>query len=234
MRLVRTDKQLNCTFCGKSQQDAKTLIASPDHLTHICDECTLEPSRLKTGSDEPDTQQTVKASLSDRVVKFFRHSWDGLSSKRLRCSFCRKRANSLDLYVSSSEGRTHAQICKDCLIVCRQILTDEAKTRSSMNAKDETKTIRIRADFNGLFGELLCISHGESCPDEQGRPVTLRSGMKMTAFDEDQDDEGNRDDLIASGTVQPAPDWLRCNGSRWVLKVDESGVRHQSELSKNP
>jgi hypothetical protein len=234
MRLVRTDQQLNCTFCGKSQQEAKTLIASPDHLTHICDECTLELSRLKTRSDEPDTQQTVAESLSDRVVRLFRHSWDGLSSKRLRCSFCRKRASSLDLYVFSSEGGAHAQICKDCLVVCRQILTDEAKTRSSINAKDETNTIRIRADFNGLFGELLCISHGESCSDEQGKPVTLRCGMKLTAFDEDQDDEGNRDDLIASGTVEPAPDWLRCNGSRWVLKVDESGVRHQSDLRKNP
>jgi hypothetical protein len=210
------------------------LIASPDHLTYTCDECTLEPSRLKTGSDEPDSQQTGTASLSDRVVRFFRHSWDGLASKRLRCSSCRKRASSLDLYVSASEGRAHAQICKDCLVVCRQILTDEAKIRSSMNAKDETKTIRIRADFNGLFGELLCISHGESCPDEQGRPVTLHSGMTLTAFDDDQDDEGNRDDLVASGTVERAPDWLRCDGSRWVLKVDESGVRHQSDLRKNP
>jgi len=147
MRLNRTDQQLRCTFCGKSQQDAKKLIASPDHLAYICDECTLEPSRLKTGSDESDdSQQTGTASLSDRVVRFFRHSWDGLSSKRLRCSFCRKRASSLDSYVSSSEGRAHAQICKNCLVVCRQILRDEAKTRSSNSANDETKRIRIRAD----------------------------------------------------------------------------------------
>ena len=51
--------------------------------------------------------------------------------------------------------------------------------------------------------------------------------MTLTAFDEAQDDDGNRDDLIASGIVEPALDWLRCNGSRWALKVDESGVRHQ-------
>ena len=127
MRLTQTNQQLNCTFCLKSRQDAKTLIASPDHLTYICDECTLEPSRLRTGSDEPDSQQPVKASLSDRVVRFFRHSWDGLSLKRLRCSFCRKRASSLDLCVSSSGRGAHAQICKDCLVVCRQILTGEAK-----------------------------------------------------------------------------------------------------------
>jgi hypothetical protein len=67
-----------------------------------------------------------------------------------------------------------------------------------MNAKDDTKTIRIRADFNALFGELLCISHGESCSDEQEKPVPLHPGLKLTAFDEDQDDDGNRDDLIAS------------------------------------
>ncbi len=233
MRLIRTDQQLNCAFCRKSQQDAKTLIASPDHLTYICDECTLEHSRLKTGSEKPDSQHTVTASLSGRVVRFFRHGRGDTSSKRFRCSFCRKRASSLDLYVSSSEGGAQAQICNDCLVVCRQILTDEAKTRSSMDAKDKPNTIRISADFNGLFGELLCISHGESCSDEQGRPVTLHSGMKLTAFDEDQDDEGNRDDLIASGTVESAPDWLRCNGSRWVLKIDENGVRHQSDLRKN-
>ena len=57
--------------------------------------------------------------------------------------------------------------------------------------------------------------------------MTLHSGMTLTAFDEAQDDDGNRDDLIASGIVEPALDWLRCNGSRWALKVDESGVRHQ-------
>jgi hypothetical protein len=137
------------------------LIASPDHFTYICDECTLERSRLKTGPDEPDRPQTVTESLFDQ--------WSG------SC----KRASSLDLYVFSSEG---AQICKGCLIVCGQILTNEAKKRSSINAKDETKTIRIRADFNGLFGELLCISHSASCADEQGRPVTLHSGMKSTCL----------------------------------------------------
>src|SRR5258708_12628663 len=100
MRSIRTDQQLRCTLCGKSQQDAKKLIASPDHLAYICDECTLEPSKLKTGSDEPDSQQTGTASLSDRVVRFFRHSWDGLSSKIQRSSSSRKRPTSFDLHVS--------------------------------------------------------------------------------------------------------------------------------------
>lgn len=55
--------------------------------------------------------------------------------------------------------------------------------------------------------------------------------MRVTAFDEDVDDDGRRDDLIASGVVEPAPDDMQCNGSRWVLRVDEHGVRHQSDVS---
>ena len=37
------------------------------------------------------------------------------------------------------------------------------------------------------------------------------------------------DTLLASGTVEPAPTWLQCSGSRWVLRIDEHGVSHASE-----
>jgi len=91
-------------------------------------------------------------------------------------------------------------------------------------------TPRLIADFNGLFGDLLCLSHSDTCQDEHGQTVTLRSGMQVTAFDEDSNDQGERDDLVASGTVEPSPDWLQCNGSRWALRIDSNGVRHQSEV----
>ena len=88
---------------------------------------------------------------------------------------------------------------------------------------------RLRADFNGLFGDLLCLSHTDTCPDETGNTVVLLKGMKVTAFDEDADENGNRDDLLASGTVEPAPSHWR-HGSKWVLVIDENGVRHESDL----
>jgi hypothetical protein len=96
----------------------------------------------------------------------------------------------------------------------------------------ENKKMRVRADFNGLFSELLCLSHKDTCEDEDGNLVTLKEGMILTAFDEDLDDDGNRDDLIASGIVERSPQWLRCNGSRWVLRIDHNGVRHDSDLQK--
>jgi len=89
--------------------------------------------------------------------------------------------------------------------------------------------MRLRADFNGLFGDILCLSHSDTCLDETGAQVTLRAGMIVTAFDEDVE-EGKPDDLIASGTVEPSPDWLVCNGSKWCLKIDTDGVRHQSDV----
>ena len=89
---------------------------------------------------------------------------------------------------------------------------------------------KLRADFNGLFGDLLCLSHADTSVDAAGATVSLYAGMVVTAFDYDADERGNRDDLIASGMVEPAPEWLACNGSKWVLRIDSSGVRHESEI----
>ena len=91
--------------------------------------------------------------------------------------------------------------------------------------------IRLQSDFNGLFGEWLCLSHAETCLDANGEQVEVREGMTATVFDEDVDDDGNPDNLIATGTVQRPPDWLQCAGSRWALKIDGNGVRHESDLS---
>ncbi len=91
--------------------------------------------------------------------------------------------------------------------------------------------VKVRADFNGLFGELLCLSHGATCIDESGAEVELRPGMIVTAFDDDSDEHGQRDDVLATGTVERSPDWLQCNGSKWVLRIDEHGVRHQSDFA---
>jgi hypothetical protein len=97
----------------------------------------------------------------------------------------------------------------------------------------ESKAIRVRADFNGLFSELLCLSHDDTCVDAEGKIVTLCEGMILTAFDEEVDENGNRDDLRASGIVERAPEWLQCRGSRWVLRIDSSGVGNDSDFRKS-
>jgi hypothetical protein len=96
--------------------------------------------------------------------------------------------------------------------------------------EDVVLSSKLRADFNGLFDDLLCLSHSDSAVDETGTAVTLTVGMSVIAFGEDVDEQGQRDNLIASGVVEPSPAWLRCNGSKWVLRIDRNGVRHESEL----
>ena len=91
---------------------------------------------------------------------------------------------------------------------------------------------KLRADFNGLFGDVLCISHSDVCVDVNGKTVQLSAGMLAIAFDEDVDENGRRDDLIASGVVEASPEWLACNGSKWVLKIDLNGVRNESEITE--
>jgi len=91
---------------------------------------------------------------------------------------------------------------------------------------------KVRADFNGLFGDVLCLSHEDTCVDETGAEVHLREGLILTAYDEDADEHGNRDSLVASGIVESAPAWLGCNGSKWVLIIDGNGVNHESDLRR--
>lgn len=95
---------------------------------------------------------------------------------------------------------------------------------------NDMQQIRIHADFNGLFGEWLCLSHKETCLGAGGEEIAVREGMVATAFEEDVDDDGNPDNLIATGTVERPPNWLRCAGSQWALRIDSNGVRHESDL----
>ena len=91
--------------------------------------------------------------------------------------------------------------------------------------------LKVRADFNGLFGEILCLSHQDTVVDSAGNTVELHEGMFLTAYDEDLDENGNRDDLLASGIVEHAPPSLAYHGSRWVLRIDEHGVCNESDVA---
>lgn len=90
-------------------------------------------------------------------------------------------------------------------------------------------TTVVRANFKGLFGNLLCLSHGEPCTDPDGSPVEIAEGQLVIAY-EDESIENRREYLVACGSVERAPEELACRGSRWVLRLDAQGVRRVAEL----
>ena len=89
--------------------------------------------------------------------------------------------------------------------------------------------IKVRGDFNGLFGDLLCLSHSETAISSTGETIHLEEGMQVVAFEEDEDD-GQRCYLVARGRVVRSPDSLQHRGSRWCLDIDADGVRHVPTL----
>jgi hypothetical protein len=105
--------------------------------------------------------------------------------------------------------------------------------RASIPEERYRRAMRLYADFNGLFREFLCLSHSDTCRDREGNIVPLCEGMQVIAYDEDADEAGNRDDLLAKGIVERSPEWLQCRGSRWGLRIDARGVIHESELESS-
>ena len=101
------------------------------------------------------------------------------------------------------------------------------RSHSIKTAHDLTP-LRVLADFNGLFGNLLCISHSEMVRADSG-DAALEEGMELIAYEPDA--EGGVDCfLVARGRVLASPPDLECLGSRWVLEVDRLGVRHVEQL----
>lgn len=121
----------------------------------------------------------------------------------------------------------------DVLIPDEMLIAIQDGSRTGVSSMEKDKTKWVQADFHGLFGDdLLCISHSETVTDRSGSIIQLATGMALTAFDEDADENGSSDDLFASGTVIPAPDVASCLGSKWCLKIDSNGIRHESDLHK--
>lgn len=90
---------------------------------------------------------------------------------------------------------------------------------------------KIQTDFNGfLAADLLCLAHCETPLDHAGKPVELRAGMYVIAFDEDVSEDGTPEFLVASGSVEPSPPDVHHRGSIWSLRVDSRGVRYLALL----
>jgi hypothetical protein len=93
-------------------------------------------------------------------------------------------------------------------------------------ARYDLQKPRLVGDFNGLFGDILCLSHGDTCRTVDGDEVTLHEGMIVTVFDDDANN------LVATGVVERSAYDLSCRGSVWCLQIDENGVWSESDIQE--
>ena len=84
---------------------------------------------------------------------------------------------------------------------------------------------RIYADFQNLDDSnrirLTCVG---TIADLDRNGVTLHSGLELTLYTDDADDQGNPDELLIDGLVDYSES-EKC----WVAEVDWSALRHASD-----
>jgi ATP-dependent protease Clp ATPase subunit len=108
------DEKLACSFCGRSRQEVRKLIAGPGG--YICDACAgLAEGVASSGSPAHARLGPVRAVPEQ----------DGLA----RCSFCGKR-RCLVTGMAARPAETGgacgpAAICTECISLCNEIIAEE-------------------------------------------------------------------------------------------------------------
>jgi hypothetical protein len=91
----------------------------------------------------------------------------------------------------------------------------------------------VLVDFYGILEPgLLCLSHTNDATTAEGEILSLREGMVLTAFDQDTDENGNPDNIFATGVVEKSPEYAQYKGSLWSLRIDSDGIRHESDIKQ--
>jgi hypothetical protein len=90
----------------------------------------------------------------------------------------------------------------------------------------------FHVDFNEMLeANLVLLSAGDEKLDDQGKIVLLREGLEVTVLMEDFDVTGRVDSLVAIGVVeQNRSDASWGRHVKWCCRIDNRGIRHQSEI----
>jgi hypothetical protein len=85
----------------------------------------------------------------------------------------------------------------------------------------------IYADFMKMDDEgrlvLTCLG---TYKDLENYNISLENGLKLVFYNDDQDENGNRDDLVVDGTVE-----YDQKNQRWVANINWDDIKNISRLS---
>lgn len=92
----------------------------------------------------------------------------------------------------------------------------------------------LYVDFNEMLeSNLVLLSTEDTKPDSSGEAVSLHEGLEVIVYTNDTDDNGNVDNLVASGVVErnnSTTGWAA--HVKWCCRIDSRGIRHESELAR--
>ena len=90
----------------------------------------------------------------------------------------------------------------------------------------------LYVDFNEMLeSNLVLLSAGDTKTDSRGEVVSLREGLEVVVYMDDMDDNGNIDNLVASGVVERNTSTTGWAGHvKWCCRIDSSGIRYESAL----
>ncbi len=90
----------------------------------------------------------------------------------------------------------------------------------------------LKVDFNEMLdSNLVLLSADDAKLNSRGELVSLHEGLPVTVYMEDTDEDGSVDNLVAKGIVvrnRSEVGWA--SNAKWCCKIDDHGIRHESEL----
>ncbi len=93
---------------------------------------------------------------------------------------------------------------------------------------------RLYVDFNELIEpNLVALSKDDTKLTLTGENILLREGLLIEVHSDDVSDEGEPDNLIASGVVERNSKTGWASHIKWCCRIDGNGIRHESDLKQN-
>jgi hypothetical protein len=91
--------------------------------------------------------------------------------------------------------------------------------------------IVFNVDFNELIEpNLVSLASGDTKKSDTGNTVALYEGLLVDVYSEDKNENGERDNLVASGVVERNSTTGWAARIRWCCRIDSNGIRHESDL----
>jgi hypothetical protein len=90
---------------------------------------------------------------------------------------------------------------------------------------------RILVDFNEMLEpNLVLLSKEDTKRDSRNNIIPLYEGLLIYVYDENTDNNGNRDNLIAEGVVERNNTSSWGKNAKWCCRINEKGIQRESEI----